>query len=489
MLCNLRNLSLASLSLAIGLQLASPALAIPPDIASRAGRHARRAAEERNSLRQQEAEEAAEAEALDELSAEAEVADDPVDPAPTQKAVGTGTRNPVRRAAFEESAGSAPVRRTSRPMPTNAQRAGHFSSPYPGTNVRNSFIPSHERMASRGLRGPDQYINGPMVDMEEQEDLTVPMGKRTMSRTSQPMPGEPIYDEEYYDEGDAHFGPGYGPRRFGRNWGDNCDPCCFPLPRLGYFEAFAGAHGFTGPLNRGTGSFGFQEGFNAGLPFLCGTTLQAGINATQSNFQGSEFTQDDRTQLFTTLGFFRRVDCGLQAGLVVDYLHDNWDYDVDLAQLRGEFGWLMPDGNELGFWFAIGLDETTTNAQVPFYGNNSVAFRTSVLSVEPVDIYAFYFRRQFACGGEGRLFGGFTDDSRGLMGGNIRLPINPCWQFSTDFMYVVANNDADFRFNNESWNVSFNLVWTPCRGSGGCQNYCRPLLDVANNGSFLTRHQ
>src|SRR6185295_12101336 len=222
-------------------------------------------------------------------------------------------------------------------------------------------------------------------------------------------------------------------------------------------------------------------------PMFCGLTMQGGINATQSNFQGAPFTPDDRTQLFTTIGAFRRVDLGLQAGLVIDYLHDDWDYNVELTQLRGEIGWMMPCGDELGFWFTAGLDQTTTNAQVPFFGNNLVAFRQSVLQVEPVDIYAFYYRRQFVCGGEGRVFGGFTDDSRGLLGGNIRLPINPCWQFSTDFLYVVADDQADFRFNDESWNVSFNLVWTPCRGSGGCQNYCRPLLDVANNGSFLTR--
>ena len=40
------------------------------------------------------------------------------------------------------------------------------------------------------------------------------------------------------------------------------------------------------------------------------------------------------------------------------------------------------------------------------YHNNSVAFRSSTLTVEPVDIYAFYYRKQFACGGEGRVFGG-----------------------------------------------------------------------------------
>ncbi|MFN0017874.1 MAG: DUF6666 family protein [Pirellulaceae bacterium] len=484
MLCNLRNLSLASLSLAIGLQLAAPAMAIPPDIASRAGRYARRAAEERNALRQREEAEAAEA--AEEIPADAEVVDDEVETDREQAPIGTGTRHPVRRAAFDESIDPAPPRRSSRPMPSSAQRAqraGHVSNQFASGNVRNSFAPSRQPLPSRAYRGPDQYINAQVEEMEEGEVLPMPSKKRVTTRSSQPMDGQPIYEEEYYDEGEGYYGPGH----MGRNWGDNCDPCCFQLPRLCYFEAFAGAHGFTGPLNRGTGSFGFQEGFNAGLPFLCGTTFQGGINATQSNFEGSPFTADDRTQFFTTLGFFRRVDCGLQAGLVVDYLNDNWDYGVDLAQLRGEVGWKLDCGNELGFWFAAGLDQTTTDAQVPFFGNNSVAFRTSTLEVEPVDIYAFYYRRQFACGGEGRAFGGFTDDSRGLLGGNIRLPINPCWQFSTDFMYVVANSDSDFRFNDESWNVSFNLVWTPCRGSGGCQNYCRPLLDVANNGSFLTR--
>ena len=491
MLCSVRNLSLASLALATGLTLAAPALALPPDIASRAGRHARRAEEERNTLRQQR-QEAEEAEQTEEIPTDAEVVDDDVaEQAVAKEPIGTGTRKAVRRAGYdEESRTSAPSpRRSVRPMPemppNRAQRASHFGQQMPGS-TRNSFIPSHERMASRSYQNRSHFTQAPMSEMEAEEEIPMPMGKKVMTQKGQPIDGQPMYEDEYY--GEDEYGSGYGSRGYGRNWGDNCNPCCFQLPRLCYFEAFAGAHGFTGPLNRSTGSFGFQEGFNAGLPFLCGLTMQAGINATQSNFQGAPFTTDDRTQFFTTLGAFRRVDLGLQAGLVIDYLHDDWDYNVDVAQLRGELGWKMPCGNELGFWFAAGIDRTTTSAQVPFFGNNSVTYRTSTLTVEPVDIYAFYYRRQFDCGGEGRVFGGFTDDSRGLLGGNIRLPINPCWQFSTDFLYVVADDQADFRFNNESWNVSFNLVWTPFgQGRGGCQNYCRPLLDVANNGSFLTR--
>lgn len=476
MLCSPRNLSLASLSLAIGLQLAVPAFALPPDIASRAGRHARRAAEERNALRQ----EAQEAEEAEEIPADAEVLDDAVQSASAAEPIGTGTRNTVRRASHESPTSPAPER--SRQLAQQAQRAGHVGGQMPG-GVRNSFTPAHERMASHGIRNQQHLTQASMSDLEGQEEIPMPMGKRIMAGSGQPM-----VEEEYLGEEEMYYDGGPGRRPFSRNWGDNCNPCCFPSPRIGYFEAFAGAHGFTGPLNRGTGSFGFQEGLNLGMPLFCGLTLQAGFNATQSNFQGAPFTPDDRTQFFTTVGAFRRVDLGLQCGLVVDFLHDDWDYNVDLTQVRGEIGWMMPCGNELGFWFAAGGDLTDSDAQVAFFANDSVAFRESILSVEPVDIYAAYYRRQFSCGGEGRIFGGVTDDNRGLVGGNVRLPLNPCWQFTTDFLYVVASDEADFRFNDESWNISFNLVWTPCgQGTGGCQNYCRPLFDVANNGSFLTR--
>ena len=87
MLCSVRNFSISCLSLAIGLQLAAPAFAIPPDIASRAGRHVRRAAEERNALRQ-EAEATEEAE---EIPTDAEVleklAEDPAIENPIPKLI------------------------------------------------------------------------------------------------------------------------------------------------------------------------------------------------------------------------------------------------------------------------------------------------------------------------------------------------------------------------------------------------------------------
>jgi hypothetical protein len=286
-----------------------------------------------------------------------------------------------------------------------------------------------------------------------------------------------------------------GTRWQGRTYGGDpeCGECCtVPCFRIDNIELFAGAHGFTGPNNRGSGSFGFHEGINAGMPFICGLAIQGGYQATQSNFEGSFFTPDDRVQSFVTVGAFRRVDLGLQGGVVVDYLNDKWDCDINLAQLRGELSWRMPCEHEFGFWFAAGLDRSTISArdvQFPLPGgdDDTITIVDGQFTVQPLDIYAFFYRKQFACGGEGRAWGGFTDDSRGLLGGNIRLPISNCLSFTTDLLYIMPSESSPTSFTEEAWNVSFNFVWTPCFRNRCGPNYCRPLFDVANNGSFVVQ--
>jgi hypothetical protein len=66
--------------------------------------------------------------------------------------------------------------------------------------------------------------------------------------------------------------------------------------------------------------------------------------------------------------------------------------------------------------------------------------------------------------------------------------LNPCWSLAADFLYVVPSDDSNLAgFAEETWNVSIGLVWTPCAKAGCGPNYCRPLFDVANNGTFATR--
>src|SRR5207244_6764894 len=104
--------------------------------------------------------------------------------------------------------------------------------------------------------------------------------------------GLPVPPGGYYDEGD--------PTLAGMGWHANrpgCDPCCntgcgrwgltpicIPLPRppLDNLEFLHGVQGFTGPVNRGgSGSFGFHEGFNWGMPVLGFMAMQWGGLWTQ----------------------------------------------------------------------------------------------------------------------------------------------------------------------------------------------------------------
>jgi hypothetical protein len=266
-----------------------------------------------------------------------------------------------------------------------------------------------------------------------------------------------------------------------------------PRPNLGNFEVLAGVQGFTGPANRGgSGSFGFHEGFNWGTP-LCGgcVSAQFGMLWTQSNFDGNYLTPDMRNQRFMTLGLFRRVDGGLQCGLAIDYLHDEWDYQIDVAQLRGELSFKFCSPNEVGFWFTTGIVEDSGDLLQPEIDPGFIDIVENPVDWEANDLYAFFFRRQFACGGEGRIYGGFTGNSQGLMGADLMLPINPCWSARAGFIYLTpeSNDEAVLPdFQEENWNVSIQMVWTPFRRHGCVPTHSRALFDVADNNSFATRY-
>lgn len=333
--------------------------------------------------------------------------------------------------------------------------------------------------------------------------------------TVQPgMPAEMGEPDVYYDGGYAAGPPTmHGPLPPGIVCGDSgCAACgaggwggwgacvwipiCvfIPRPPLEGLELVSGVQGFTGPANRGgAASFGFHEGFNWGMPVAGCMAFQWGALWTQSSFDGSDLTRDGRNQIFVTGGLFRRVDWGLQGGLVVDYLHDEWDYSADLVQLRGELSWLWCGRNELGFWFTAGVNDAANllvRQHVVSQQGSVITYDTAPATLAVHDLYAFFFRRQFACGGQGRLFGGFTGEGQGLFGGDAQLPLAPRWSLSSSFLYVAPRGEDTFsdpRYARESWNLSISLVWTPFAPVGCGTSYARPLFPVADNGSFVTR--
>jgi hypothetical protein len=296
-------------------------------------------------------------------------------------------------------------------------------------------------------------------------------------------------------------GPNYGPWTgpYGRPWilapidfvfGGlwHCGPyhaACDPCANWWWgqdFTVFGGVHDFRSPVNiAGNSSFGFQEGVNWAMPLWheYGLGAQVGFSVTQNNLQGdsNNIFDDYRSQTFLTAGLFHRP-CdgqGLQYGVVFDYLADRYYQNFNVSQLRGEIGWLFDCRNELGFWFTSGvMDSDNSNDQV-FLGANEFS---------PIDQYAIYYRRRFCRGGEGRVWGGATGNSGGLIGADFRLPIAKSWAVETGFNYLISDKSTNPVFHDQTWNVGANLVWYwGCNAT--CRSLYRPLFGVADNGSFM----
>jgi hypothetical protein len=263
----------------------------------------------------------------------------------------------------------------------------------------------------------------------------------------------------------------------GRDDCDECIPLC--LPRFRHLMLFGGVQGFKGPRDNGTGSnFGFHEGINitGRAPFLGnrGVAYQLGYRSTQSRLHGDLASQDGRVQHFVTGGLFRRSQVGLQYGIAYDLLRDDLVEEIDFSQLRAELSVLGPRGGEVGFlgMFHLSDDGITT-------GNGPVFF-------EPVDQYLLFFRRRFANCGEGRLWGGFSDEDDGIVGGEFLVPLDPCCSLAGGFNYLIPEEDAPPQGTiQEAWNVGISLVWQ-WNGNHGIQNSpFRPLFSVADNGLMI----
>jgi hypothetical protein len=399
---------------------------------------------------------------------------------------------------------------------TAAAEASAFDGMVPSNSLRTGWSPSRDDAvvvenlpATRGVETiPEDSVLSHSLMMRRPQSLSRPAPSRTRTTwtgasvatealpsvigapsspegLTVPAEGSFIEDGASWSAGGGECCNSCGPDCCG-NW-RSCGPvppcCLLPCIPLDTLEFFSGVQGFTGPANRGgSGSFGFHEGFNWGTP-LCGyLAWQWGVNWTQNNFDGNFLTNDQRNQIFLTAGMFRRVDWGLQGGLVVDYFHDEWDYSADLLQLRGELSCLYCGCNEVGFWFTAGVNDATNQSIFPVIDQVPNPPR-STLAV--TDLYAFFYRRQFCNGGQGRIYGGFSSNQQGLVGGDIQLPINPNWSLRSSFLYLPPESGGP-GFLRDSWNVGISLVWTPCARPACGSNYSRPLFNVADNGSFAT---
>jgi hypothetical protein len=263
---------------------------------------------------------------------------------------------------------------------------------------------------------------------------------------------------------------------------ESCDTVRIRVPKFQEMMIFAGVHGFKGPFDRqrDSGNFGFQEGFNVGgkMPFT-ETGYQVGYQAAQSQLSGDANTgiADSFAQHFFTTGVFRRSPDGFQGGAVWDLLLDERESSVAFSQIRGEFGFVDCGCHEIGVSGAIHLKN---NLFFDAQSQTTTAFQS-------VDQYLLYYRMHGARGGEGRIYGGVTDDADGLVGADFMLPLTDVWSLQPAFTYLIPkDNGGTIAAREEAWNISIYLVWHWRGHARSCHSSpYRPLFNVADNGYMI----
>ena len=241
----------------------------------------------------------------------------------------------------------------------------------------------------------------------------------------------------------------------------------------------------TGTERSGAGSFGFYEGFNKGLPInFFGTPMayQSGARFVQANLSGTGFTEETRKQIFLTSGLFRTVDYGLQLGLAVDYLYDDWYYRGDLVQLRGEAGWVMRNAHVFGMKFAVGVDDDSALTSVTDQSGTVVR---NQIQFEAINQYRLFYRQNLARCGLCEGFVGWTDNDDGLLGVDLDLPIHGNLLWNTSATYLIPNEGTGAGGHlEEGWNIAIGFTYRP-GGLRSGSRYNRPLQRVADNGTMM----
>jgi hypothetical protein len=258
------------------------------------------------------------------------------------------------------------------------------------------------------------------------------------------------------------------------------DGSCGPFLRG--LSVFGGVDGFKGSLDRGgaNGNFGVNEGINLarplGDPWGCG--YQVGANFVQTDFSGAAvgtLVAPFRKEYFATAGIFRRAQCrGFQWGVAYDYLHDIYYQNANLQQLRSETGYVLDQTYEIGYYGAYALGSDTDRVAAGF-------------KLAATDMFAFYIRRNFENGGDGRIWAGATGNGDGLLGADLWVPLGQGFALENRLNYMLPKEGrGGTAQTRESWGLLIQIVWYPGQNAK-CQqqNPYRPIFNVADNSLFM----
>lgn len=248
-----------------------------------------------------------------------------------------------------------------------------------------------------------------------------------------------------------------------------------------------------------TSSFGLVGGFNTG--FALGDSkirgqvgASYGIYDLEGRIALAPGATTSEQQVYFTTGVYKRGDmvhdCDrISWGVVIDAFNaSQWGVnanEINLGQFRGIFGYALDECTEIGVWGT--LNAWDDNAAV------TVGGAPGVLSpIRAQNQANLYLKRNTQFGAQVMAYVGFFDPadiSDWQFGMNINAPLSHNWGVYSNFNYVIPGATAGpAGSGQEQFNVGVGLVYyfggkavsPSVTGQQGL-----PLLNVANNGSFL----
>ncbi len=236
------------------------------------------------------------------------------------------------------------------------------------------------------------------------------------------------------------------------------------------------------------GNMGAYLSLNLAVATGKGNGIQGGWSYGVYDWDGRGSTDSKAVQQegFFTGGFFHKTPnpSGVSFGVVYDWSINAkagvFGLDPNMAQLRGQVGYLFRGGNEFGFESTYG---TTTSHKS--YGGIPVEFRA-------VSQLNAFWRHIFKKGGETMIWAG-TPYRKGLiyesgragayiLGASFKAPLSHSLSIEGHGMYMGSRNGSAY---TESRNYAANVSLAITYSFGGSKAGARPYLPLANNSNFI----
>lgn len=245
--------------------------------------------------------------------------------------------------------------------------------------------------------------------------------------------------------------------------------------------SWAGNSGAFASLNLALGTSKEHYGF--------GGQLGGSYGLYDWDGRGSNITENTKAfqqQAFITGGLFRMApDCsGFNAGLVYDLMFNKkfgvFALDPLIGQLRGQLGYLIQGGNEVGLW-------STVDTQTSHKETSQIPVRFRAICQANL-FWSHYFKNN----AQTMVWVG-TPYRRGLMytsgragnyivGASFRAPLTSTLSIVGHGAYMGSHgNPAILKSRNYAANICFGLNYS----FGNCKTEQRPYLPLADNSNFL----